>query len=150
MSLLLYLARAQFTLLPGVWRARCFVADRLQWGGTAARSTPRIASRQTCSKAQIVTAQGIQPVLVAKYWGDSSASPKKTRCAHCETSWFRGEISRILITPAFIYGERKIFPALEFFSVLELFSSLDLCGTACVFLPCEWSRSWHLQSWDQS
>ncbi len=33
----IYLARSQFALLRGVRRARCFVADRLQWVGNAAR-----------------------------------------------------------------------------------------------------------------
>ncbi len=54
-----YLARSQFAFLRCVWRARCFVADRLQCVGNAARSASRIASRQTCSKTQITTAQGI-------------------------------------------------------------------------------------------
>jgi len=54
-----YLAQSQFAFLRGVWRARCFVADCLQSVGTAAQSASRIASRQTCSKTQIATAQGI-------------------------------------------------------------------------------------------
>ena len=58
MNKYLYLARSPFALLSDVRPARRS-ATRLQWGGTAARPAPCIASRQTCSKTQMVPAQGI-------------------------------------------------------------------------------------------